>query len=260
MLDVVADKTVADNKTADDRIADRLAVEAAAVRLTVDRLYASCAGELAAEYRPAADWLNFDLLPTLVLLPGLCCGSEKMDAAMRDLAAAMELSFLGGRIHDLAAAKNPVNGRSILIGDDLYTLGALRLSKAGYDQWLGSVGRILCSRSEAMLNRIGWVGRSFVPEAERVVNLHRESGDAFALAAEIAASRVDMPEAERKAYAEFGFYLGVLQGMVINGHDTSGSEFAAVLRSCRGALVGFSVAGIAENCERLIITKMLSEI
>lgn len=202
-----------------------------AVRSALGRLYLPYAEALAQEHRPDGDWFDHELVPSLVLLPAAGRGEDA-----RTLAVAMELCFLAGRVHDLAGGTAHMPGRSVLTGDYLYSLGALQLARAGYDGWLGSVGRALCRRSEAMLTRLGWAGRPFVPESEKVANLHKETAEAMSLVAQMAVERLDWPEAHKRAYAEFGFYLGILQGIVQNGYDTHSREYADTLELCRGSL------------------------
>ncbi|MBQ3180200.1 MAG: hypothetical protein IJB55_02485 [Firmicutes bacterium] len=201
-----------------------------AVRSELGRVYQPYAGALEAQHRPVVDWFSYELVPVLVLLPN----DGGRDARM--LAVAMELCCLGGLVHDKGGGTAHMPGRSVLTGDYLYALGALRLAAAGYDDWLGSVGRVLCRRSEARLVRLDWVGRSFVPESEKIANLHKENAEAMSLAAQMAVERLDWPEVHKRAYAEFGFYLGILQGIVQNGYDVRGYEYTEALELCRSAL------------------------
>ena len=221
-----------------------------AVRSVLGRMFLPYAAALSPEHRPAADWFSYELVPSLVLLPGdgNCEGT-------RTLAAALELCFLAGRVHDLAAASGRVSGRAILTGDYLYSQGALQLSRAGYDGWLGDVGRLLCRRSEAMLARSGRSGRTFVPESEKILGLHKENAEAMALAAQMATESLDWPDAHKRAYAEFGFYLGILQGIVINGYDTGSREYADTLDLCRGSLA--VRPALAEAAESFILAKFV---
>lgn len=157
-----------------------------------------------------------DILPLLVLIPL----ADKPAAEAVRLAVSLELAYLAGRIHDLACrAEAPPRGSSILIGDYLYALSAARLNADGYDSWLGKVGRSLARRAEAAICRLQWAERAYVPEDERLANLHKEHAEAISLAAGLAAEASGMNEAETAAYTEFGFHLGVLQGMRLYGCD-----------------------------------------
>ena len=196
---------------------------------------------LAPEYQPAFDWLNRDLLPVLIILPNTldkshCCVSNNIC----NLALAMEISFLAGRVHDLMAIirnNQPGQGRSdmseasraILVGDYLYTLAANKLAQSGYSQWLERIGRTLCRRSEAKLARLRWQTRPYVSEKERLANLHKEHAEGVALAAEMAVANTDWSENERQAWTEFGFYVGQAQGVLLNepGRDCSKAIYQA---------------------------------
>ena len=232
------------------------------VRMLLHRNYQPYASLLAAEYQPAADWLNRELLPTLVILPGISASGD--NSSVCNLALALELSFLAGRVHDLTAAQ-PAQGdmergsltaasRAILVGDYLYTLAASKIAQGGYNQWLGKVGRTICRRSEAKLMRLRWQTRPFVAESERIANLHKEHAEGMALAAEMAVCQTDWPEKERQAWTEFGFYVGLAQGILL--HE-SGAACAEAVMQAEQALGGLS--GQLQNlAQSAILSRLLS--
>lgn len=223
------------------------------VRGLLHKNYQPFAELLAAEYQPPADWLNRDLLPSLILLPPVLPQSARAEVSAADscnLALAMELSFLAGRVHDLLAMSDNVSAktsagnagqtgltaasRAILVGDYLYTAAAMKLARSGYGQWLARIGRTICRRSEAKLARLRWPALPYVPETEKLANLHKENAEAMALAAEIALSKLDWPENERQAWTEFGFYVGLAQGVLLT--DGSRSACADAVRQAEQAL------------------------
>lgn len=189
-----------------------------AVRTLLGKAYQPYARRLPAFCQPSMDWLNQDLLPTLVLLPNM--GETAAEAQV--LALALEISFLAGRVHDLTALARKeqfalINSTSqaILVGDYLYAAAAIKMVNSGYNQWLGRVGRTLCRRSEGKLARLSWQTRAYVPEEERLLNLHKENAEGLALAAELAVAKLDWRPKERQAWAEFGFYVGQAQGLLL---------------------------------------------
>jgi hypothetical protein len=199
------------------------------VRSALHKNYNAYAEMLPPKLRPHLDWLTLDLLPTLVLLPG-SPDSEK-------LALALELSYLAGCVHDEAvSAGKELPGRAILVGDYLYAASAVKLAHVGYDGWLGRVGRVLARRSEGMIVRQYWAERPYVTEFEKIANLHKENAEGFSLAATMAAEKTDWSMAEKKAYAEFGFYLGMLQGICRNAYRRDSGAYAEALQNCRTAL------------------------
>ncbi len=207
-----------------------LQAELLQVRGLLHRNFRPYAGLLAAEYQPPADWLNRELVPTLILLPSVCADNDGLPrpaaAKIRNLALAMELSFLASRVHDLCAAgKKPETAdsavltapsRAILVGDYLYTLAAMRVAESGYNQWLARIGRTICRRSEARLARLRWPARPYVTEAEKLANLHKEQAEGMALVAEMSLAELDWSENARQAWTEFGFYVGLAQGILLD--------------------------------------------
>lgn len=185
------------------------------VRAVLGREYLPYARLLPRSGRPEADWLTMELLPTLVLLPG--CFGEVANPREVELAAALEISFLAGRVHDLTTVGGGLT-RGILCGDYLYAAAGLLLLGAGYEAWLGRVGKVLCRRSEGKLMELGWSGRAYVPPEELVQALREQNAEGFALAAEMAISgcAADVNngrDEERNAWSEFGYYVGILQAM-----------------------------------------------
>lgn len=183
-----------------------------AVLGVITRDYLPLADNLAAAVCPRLDFAGRDMLPLLVLLPttGLA------EAAAVNLAVAMEFSYLAGRVHDLnTESGSALSGHAILVGDYLYALAAVRLNNAGYDNWLDKTGRVLARRSEARIERLAWDKRAYVTDDERLAILPKEHAEAVALAAQIAADAAGMAENEKAAYAEFGYYLGILQAMQV---------------------------------------------
>ena len=189
-----------------------------AVRAHLDKVYQPYAERLPLFCQPTLDWLNQDLLPTLVLLPNIGEAAEEA----HNLALALEISFLAGRVHDLAAlarksqpSSNKLTSQAILVGDYLYAAAAIKMVNSGYNQWLGQVGRTLCRRSEGKLARLSWQTRAYVPETERILNIHKENAEGLALAAELAVAKLAWSPKERQAWTEFGFYVGQAQGILL---------------------------------------------
>lgn len=217
-----------------------------AVRVLLAKSYQPYARQLPEDCQPALDWLNRDLLPVLVLLPNA--------GEARNLALALELSFLAGRVHDLTAVARgsqhivaEATSRAILVGDYLYAAAAIKMAKSGYNQWLGRVGRVLCRRSEGKLTRLSWQARSYVPEEERLLNLHKENAEGLALAAELAVAKLDWPPEEKQAWAEFGFYVGQAQGLLLLETQPNGLAFADAVAKAEQALSGLPCLQSAAN-------------
>lgn len=199
------------------------------VRGAISRDCLPMIGRLSPELQPKMDFAGRDFLPLLVLLP-TAQGDER---AAVNLAQAMECAYLAGRVHDLNSdmaqrqGAEPC-GHAILLGDYLYAHSAVLLSSGGYDGWLDKVGRALVRRSEARQVRLSWDKRAYVTEEERLANLPKEHAEMVSLAAKLAAEAAGYNAEETAAYAEFGFYLGILHGLEILGY-TSG-EAAQGLR------------------------------
>ncbi len=221
------------------------------VRSALHKNYNAHAEMLPPELRPRLDWLTLDLLPTVVLLP------DSRDS--QRLALALELSYLAGCVHDAAVeAGKELSGRAILVGDYLYALAAVKLAHCGYDGWLGRMGRVLARRSEGMLARQYWAERPYVTEAEKIANLHKENAEGFALAAKMAAEGTDWAADAKKAYAEFGFYLGILQGICRNAYRRDGAAYAEALQNCRAALA--DVPQVRALAGELILNKFEEQV
>lgn len=205
------------------------------VRALLGRKYQPYARMLPESCRPEADWLNMELLPGLVLLPVVFGEGENPNIGR--LAGAMELSFLAGRIHDLAMLEDGMLARSILCGDYLYAAAGLLLSGAGYEGWLGRVGKVLCRRSEGKIGELGWAGRAYIPPKERVAALHKQNAEGFALAAEMA---VEGLHGDLDTWPEFGYYVGILQGMALQGltGEAYSKEYGQALEQAVSALAG----------------------
>ncbi len=229
-----------------------LAARLLKVRSAVARVFLPLAERLPAQVLPGAGWPEREMLPTLVLLPQ-AAGNIAAWARAEKLALALELSFLAGRVHDNTAAADNIHGRAILAGDYLYAQSALTLTDCGFDGWLGKVGRQLARRSEARRERLDWQGRAFVPEAEKLANLPKENGEGVSLAAAMAAEAAGMAPKAADAYAEFGFYLGILQGIILSDY-TRGAAFAEALAQARGALL--HIPQLSEAAEQTLLAKL----
>lgn len=231
-----------------------LAARLLTVRSAVARDFLPLSESLPDTVLPGTGWLEREMLPTLVLLPAV----GKANALLRaeKLALALELSFLAGRVHDRTAAAEPVNGRAILAGDYLYTKSALTLTDCGFDGWLGKVGRVLARRSEARRQRLDWRERAFVPEAEKFALLPKENAEGISLAAAMAAEAAGMTQKAADAYAGFGFYLGILQGISLYGYKWSAAAEEAV-DAARGALL--HIPCLLEAAEQMLLAKLISE-
>lgn len=230
-----------------------LAARLLTVRSAVARDFLPLAESLPEQVLPGADWLERELLPTLVLLPAVTGETNTLPRAAK-LALALELSFLAGRVHDKTAAAKAINGRAILAGDYLYAKSALTLTDCGFDGWLGKVGRQLSRRSEARRERLDWRERAFVPEAEKLANLPKENAEGVSLAAAMAAEAAGMTQKAADAYAEFGFYLGILQGIILSGY-TRGAAFDEAVAAARGALL--HIPQLAEGAEPMLLAKLI---
>lgn len=229
-----------------------------AVRTLLGKAYQPYAKLLPAFCQPSMDWLNQDLLPTLVLLPNT---GETAEEA-RVLALALEISFLAGRVHDLTALARKeqpaLTSQAILVGDYLYAAAAIKMVNSGYNQWLGRVGRTLCRRSEGKLARLNWQTRAYVPEEERLLNLHKENAEGLALAAELAVAKLDWQPKERQAWAEFGFYVGQAQGILLLEpvlRRPGCLAFAEALAQAEQALADLPCLRVA--AEELILKRLL---
>lgn len=199
-----------------------------AVRGVIKREFMPKAERLGEDYRPKLDFAGGDVVPLLVLLP-TCAMQEK---AAVDLAAAMQFAYLAGRVHDLTTVHHSaMSGHAILVGDYLYAFAAIRLANAGYDDWLDKMGRALVRRSEAALVRLGWSKRAYVTKEEQLANLPKEHAELLALAAKLAAKAGGLADEECAAYAEFGFYLGLLHGMEIYGYSLGEAHELAMLKA-----------------------------
>lgn len=227
-----------------------------AVHAGIKRDYLPLAASLPPAEQPALDWAGKNLLPLLVLLP-----LADMPAAKAvKLAAAIELSYLAGRVHDLCSGGAALSGRAILLGDYFYALSAVRLHNAGYDGWLAKVGRTMSRRSEARLNRLAWAQRAYVPEEEQLANLPKEHAEAVSLAAKLAAEAAELNENAAAAYAEFGFYLGVLQGLLLYDHrhtEAFGQAWAQALAKARAAVA--ELPDLAALAEEMLLEPLLGE-
>lgn len=188
------------------------------VRGAICREYLPLSERLAQELRPSMDFVGRDFLPILVLLPT----GKLTESAAVDLAAAMEFAYLAGRVHDLNADRGgALGGHAILLGDYLYAYAAVRLNNAGYDDWLEKVGRALVRRSEARQVSLSWEKRAYVTEEERLANLSKEHAELLSLAARLAAESAGYSAEDTAAYAEFGFYLGILHGLTVLGYGST---------------------------------------
>ncbi len=228
-----------------------------AVRSALTREYLPLAARLPENLQPDASWQEREVLPTLVLLPTL--GKTDLCLRAEKLALAMELCYLAGRVHDLAAAAADADGmygRSILIGDYLYAAGAVQLANAGFDRRLGKVGRILSRRAEARLVSERWNERAYVPESEKIANLAKDTAEGFSLAASMAADLAELSAEQQQAYTEFGFYLGVLQGISLNGYR-KGAAADEALAYCRRALL--HIPACASLAEEMLLSKLAEE-
>lgn len=228
-----------------------------AVRSALTREYLPLAARLPEHLQPDASWQEREVLPTLVLLPTL--GKTDLCLRAEKLALAMELCYLAGRVHDLAAAAADADGmygRSILIGDYLYAAGAVQLVNAGFDGRLGKVGRILSRRAEARLVSERWNERAYVPESEKIANLAKDTAEGFSLAASMAADLAELSAEQQQAYTEFGFYLGVLQGISLNGYRKGAADEEA-LAYCRRALL--HIPACASLAEEMLLSKLAEE-
>lgn len=177
---------------------------------------------LTPELQPPMDFVGQDFLPLLVLLPMV----KNKERSAVNLAHAMECAYLAGRVHDLNSdvavqQGQELCGHAILVGDYLYANAAVLLNSLGYDGWLDKVGSALVRRSEARQVRLSWDKRAYVTEEERLANLPKEHAELVSLAARLAAEAADFAADEMAAYAEFGFYAGVLHGLAVLGY-TSG--------------------------------------
>ncbi len=230
-----------------------LAARLLTVRSEVAKIFLPLAAALPERIVPASSWLERELLPTLALLPAL--HNAAADAARAEkLALALELSFLAGRLHDNAAAAG-VSGRAILAGDFLYARSALTLTESGFDAWLGKVGRVLARRSEARRERLDWRERAFVPEEEKLAALPKENAEGVSLAAAMAAEAAGLPPEAAEAYAGFGFYLGVLQGVCLNGYSR-GAAYREAYAQAEQALARLAEPPrLAEAAERLLLSR-----
>lgn len=207
-----------------------------AVRGVLSREYLPLAGRLPENVRPELDFAGQDAIPLLVLLP--MCAAE--DKAALDLAAAMEFAYLAGRVHDLNCDANlpqggKLNGHAILVGDYLYAFAAVRLNGCGLDGWLDKIGNALVRRSEARQQRLGWDKRPYVADEEKLANLAREHAEVVALAGRLAAGAAKLPDEQQAAYAEFGFYLGLLHGISVCKFAPSEAVCQAESRALAGA-------------------------
>ncbi len=229
-----------------------LAARLLKVRSAVARDFLPLSESLPEQVLPGANWLEREMLPTLVLLPA--AGDANTLPRAEKLALALELSFLAGRVHDKTAAAETVNGRAILSGDYLYAKSALTLTDCGFDGWLGKVGRVLARRSEARRERLDWRERAFVPEAEKLSLLPKENAEGVSLAAAMAAEAAGMTQKEADAYAEFGFYLGILQGIRLSGYPW-GAAAEEAAAAARGALL--HIPQLAPAAEQMLLAKLM---
>lgn len=225
-----------------------------AVRGVIRRDYLPLADRLAEPLRPTLDFAGQDVVPLLVLLPM----AEVANARAVDLAAAMQLAYLAGRVHDLNSEQGAeLCGHAILVGDYLYAFAALRLHNAGFAGWLDRMGRSLVRRSEARQVRLGWHKRPYVAYEERLTNLPREHAEVLSVAAGLAADAAGLRGEEAAAYAEFGFYLGILHGIEVDGlphNEPCDRERARALHNARAAL--YKLPEISLPAEELLLAPL----
>lgn len=225
-----------------------------AVRGVISRDYLPLAGRLAEPLRPTLDFAGQDVVPLLVLLPM----ADVADKRAVDLAAAMQLAYLAGRVHDLNTEQGgELCGHAILVGDYLYAFAAVRLHNAGFAGWLDKMGRALVRRSEARQVRLGWSKRPYVACEERLANLPREHAEVLAVAAGLAADAAGLVGDAAAAYTEFGFYLGVLHGIEVNGlphNEACDRERALALNRARAALG--ELPHLAKKAEVLLLAPL----
>lgn len=232
-----------------------------AVRGAVGRVYLPQMARLEANLQPKTDFAGQDVLPLLVLLPTL----NVDEAAAVDLAAAMQLAFLAGRVHDLnadtkAERNDKLCGHAILVGDYLYAFAAVRLHNAGFDGWLDKVGRSLVRRSEARQQRLSWEKRPYVADEEKLHNLPKEHAEVVAVAAGLAAEAAEMNAEQAAAYAEFGFYLGILQGLTVYEIPKSVAGDKARAKAAANARLALSkLPELAVVAEEMLIEPLLAE-
>lgn len=228
-----------------------------AVRGVIRRDYLPLADRLAEPLRPTLDFAGQDVVPLLVLLPM----GDVARARAVDLAAAMQLAYLAGRVHDLNSEQGAeLCGHAILVGDYLYAFAALRLHNAGFAGWLDRMGRSLVRRSEARQERLGWGKRPYVAYEERLANLPREHAETLSVAAGLAADAAGMHGDAAAAYAEFGFYLGILHGIEVDGlphNEPCDKGRARALRDARAALA--KLPELAPAAEELLLAPLCAE-
>lgn len=228
-----------------------------AVRGAVGRAWLPQAEKLSVDLRPEQDFCGRDVVPLLVLLPA----GDVADTVV-DVAAAMQVAYLAGRVHDLATEQGgELCGHAILVGDYLYAYAAVRLQMAGYDGWLAKMGRALVRRSEARQVAVSWAKRAYVADSERLSNLPREHAEMVSVAAALAARAAGLSGDEAAAYAEFGFHLGILHGIAVYGYARSVVRDEEVARACEGARLALAklsnVLGLADVAEELLVRPLL---
>ncbi len=172
------------------------------------------------------NWLNSALLPTLLLLPAAVIGKATKKEV--NLASMIEMSYLAQFIHNHAPQKGDGScyRMPILIGDFLFAAAIKGLVKENQTKWLERMGNVICRMNEGCAVRSSWSDRSYVPVDEKVDNLQKEYAELSALSGIIGSEAGELDPEASQVYTAFSFYVGVIQGILLNGYHEEQSGIA----------------------------------